>query len=293
MKHKSLIIGVLCGAFLLAGSLPAAPQQAADDPGQKALEKSGPGILSVVVYDKDAKDKKELGKGTAIVLTKELAAVNYHLVSLGNFAVAFNYKKKEVDVLGLVAVDKTLDLALIKIDGKVEPLVPAPAALAENMKILVVGANEAGDLIVSSGALRGLLDLGGGIKIAEASVSVTDTFGGAPVLTEDGKLVGQLVIGERRLRFVAPIAAVAALDKAGKLQAWKTRTPEDYNGTVEAAWLGGRVYKWLDDSLNAQRSLEKVTKAQPGNLEAWVLLADVYNRQRAYADAVTAFKKVI
>jgi tetratricopeptide (TPR) repeat protein len=289
MSNKSILAGFLCGAVLFSGSLLMAGQ-AQEDPGQKALTQFSPGVLNVIVYDKD---KKEIAKGSAIVLTKEIAALNYHLISLGLNAAAFNYKKKAVDVLGVIAVDKALDLALIKIDGKVEPLVPASTALAEGQKVLVLGANETGDIIVSGGTLRSLLDLGNGVKIADASVAVPDPFSGAPVLTEDGKLIGMMVIGERRLRFVVPIAAVAALNKAGKFTTWKAWIPEDYMGTIESAWLAGRVFKWMDESLNAQRNLEKVTKAQPSNLEAWVLLADVYNRQRDYADAVTAFKKVI
>ncbi len=289
MSYKSILACGLCGAFLFSGSLLLAGQ-AQEDPGQKVLTQFSPGVLSVVVYDKD---KKEIGKGSALVLTPEIAAVNYHLISLGINAAAFNFKKKDVDVLGVIVVDKSLDLALIKIDGKVTPLVPAAAPLAEGQKILVLGANETGDIVVSGGALRGLLDLGNGVKVAEASVAVPDQFGGAPVLTEDGKLIGMMVIGERRLRFVVPIAAVAALNKAGKITPWKARIPEDYMGTIEGAWLAGRVFKFSDDTLNAQRSLEKVVNLQPSNLEAWILLADVYNRQRDYGNAVSAFNKVI
>lgn len=289
MSHKSISVSFLCVAVLVSGTFLSAGQ-AQEDPGQKALTQFSPGILNIVVYDKD---KKEIAKGSAIVLTKEIAAVNYHLISLGLSAVGFNYKKKEVDVLGVIAVDKALDLALIKIDGKVEPLVPASAALAEGQKILVLGANETGDIIVSGSALRSLLDLGNGTKVADSSVAVPDPFNGAAVLTEDGKLIGMMVIGERRLRFVVPIAAVSALNKAGKLMTWKAWVPEDYMGTIEGAWLAGRVYKWMDEALNAQRNLEKVIKLQPNNLEAWVLLADVYNRQRDFGNAVTAFKKVI
>jgi tetratricopeptide (TPR) repeat protein len=289
MSHKSILACGLCGAFFFSGSLLLAGQ-AQEDPGQKALAQFSPGVLSVVVYDKD---KKEIGKGSAMALTQEIAAVNYHLISLGMSAAAFNSKKKDVDVLGVIAVDKTLDLALIKIDGKVAPLIPSGAPLAEGQKILVMGANETGDIVVYGGALRGLLDLGNGVKVAEASVTVPDQFGGAAVLTEDGKLIGMMVIGERHLRFIVPIAAVAALNKSGKNMPWKARIPEDYMGTIEGAWLAGRIYKFADDTLNAQRSLEKVLNIQPANLEAWVLMADVYNRQRDYSNAMSAFNKVI
>jgi tetratricopeptide (TPR) repeat protein len=289
MTYKFSTALLLC-LIVLGGGPFLAAQQPAEDPGQKALTQFSPGVLSIVVYDKD---KKEIAKGSAVVLTEEIAVVNYHLVSRGAAAVGFNYKKKEVDVLGVIAVDKALDLALIKIDGKVEPIVPAAVALAEGQKILSLGANESGDIVVAGGALRGLLDLGNAVKIADSSLAVPDPFNGAAVLTEDGKLIGVLVLGERRLRFVAPISAVAALNKAGKLTPWKTWVPEDYAGSFESAWLAGRVFKWMDEALNAQRNLEKVVRIQPANLDAWVMLADVYNRQRDYSNAQNAFKKVI
>jgi tetratricopeptide (TPR) repeat protein len=287
MMHKSIKALILCLAVLSAAAfLPAQDQ----DPGQKLLAQSNPGVLFLISYDKE---KKEIAKGSAVVLTKELAVTNYHLVSPAASVVGFNYKKKEVDVLGIVAVDKTLDLALIKIDGKAQPLVPVADSLEAKKKIMAVGANESGDIIVSSGEIRTLYDLGGGVKLGETALSVPETFAGSAVFTEDGKFIGLMTILDRRLRFVVPAAAITALDKAGKLQAFKTWTPDDYAASLESAWLSGRLYAWMDESYTAQRNLEKVSKAQPDNLEAWNLLASVYFKQRDFSNAVTAYKKII
>lgn len=287
MTLKSINVLILCVAVLsAAASLPAQDQ----DLGQKLLAQSNPGILFLVVYDKD---KKEIAKGSAVVLTKDLAVTNYHLVSPAARVVGFNFKKKEVDVLGIVAVDKTLDLALIKIDGKTQPLVPVAGLLEAKMKILAVGANESGDFLVSSGEIRTLFDLGRGVKIGETTLSVPETFAGSAVFTQDGKLIGLMTILDGRLRFVVPAAAVTALDKAGKLQAFKTWTPDNYAASLESAWLAGRIYAWMDESYTAQRNLEKVSQAQPDNLEAWILLASVYSKQRDFRNAVTAYTKII
>ncbi len=59
---------------------------------------------------------------------------NYHLVSGAASVVGFNNKKKEVDVEGILAVNKALDLALVRIKGRTTPLVPAPEALAKGKK---------------------------------------------------------------------------------------------------------------------------------------------------------------
>ncbi len=288
MKHKPLVI-VLCTALCLgaAMALPAAGQE---DPAVKRLEESGPGVLALVVYDKD---KKEIARGSAISLAKDLAVTNYHLVSGAASVVGFNNKKKEVDVEGILAVNKALDLALVRIKGRTTPLVPAPEALAKGKKFLTLGSNESGEIVVSSGEIREMRDLGAGLMVGEASVAVPDAFAGGPVFGEDGKLIGLLTVLDRRLRFVVPAAAFAALNRSAALQAFTARTPEDYLASFEGAWLAGRLYNWSDETLNAQRSLERVTKAQPSNLEAWSLLSSVYNKQRDYANAVTAFRKVI
>ncbi|MDD8025828.1 MAG: tetratricopeptide repeat protein [Acidobacteriota bacterium] len=287
MKQKYVIIA-LCAALIIGSAAFLTAGQ--DDPAVKRLEEFGPGVLSLIAFDKD---QKEIARGSAVVLDKDLALTNYHLISGAASVTATNSKLKKVSVEGLVAVDKGLDLALIRIKGKATPLVPAPDALNKGRKFVAVGANESGEIVVGSGDIRETRELGGGISIGEASAGVPETFAGAAVLSEDGKFIGLLTIMDHRLRFVVPAVAFASLNRTGAVQDFKSLTPEAYLGTVEGAWLAGRLYNWMDESLNAQRNLEKVTKAQPGNLAAWTMLSSVYNKQRDYANAVVAFKKVI
>jgi tetratricopeptide (TPR) repeat protein len=287
MKHKSII--VCLGTALVFGSV-AYLSAGQEDPAVLRLEASGPGVLALVAYDKD---KKEIAKGSAVALTKELALTNYHLISGAASAMGFNYKKKEVDIEGLVAFNKALDLALIRIKGKTTPLVPAPEALTKGQKVLAIGSNESGEIVVASGEIRDVRDLGAGASVAEISAAVPEAFAGGAVFGEDGKFIGLLTILDRQLRFVVPASAFDGLNRTGAVQAFQAWTPEDYLGTVEGAWLAGRLYNWMEQSLNAQRNLEKVTKAQPNNLDAWTMLSAVYNKQRDFANAVTAFKKVI
>ena len=285
------ILPALVLAFLIPiSSIARGAQSAAEDPVQKLTAQAGPGVLALIAYDKD---KKEIARGSAVVLAKDMAVANYHTVAAAANVTAFNMKKKEVDVLAIVAIDKAHDLVLLKIDGRVQALIPAAEAFAEGKKILALGSNESGAIVASSGTLRGAFDLGQGTKAADASLSIPDGFAGGGVFSEDGKLIGILVAPERRLKLIMPIAAASALSPSGNPQPFKTRAPEDYAATGEGAWLIGRVASWLDETLTAQRNLEKVTRLQPGHLEAWVLLASVYAKQRDLASSSAAYKKII
>jgi tetratricopeptide (TPR) repeat protein len=207
--------------------------------------------------------------------------------------VGFNIKKKEVDIEGVVAVDKALDLALIQFDGKVTPLgLGNFDELAAGKKFYAVGVNESGDIIISDGAVRSFFDLRGGLKVADSTLAVPDTFSGGVILGDSGKVVGVIQVLEKRLRFIAPANTVAAMPKTTKMTPFKNWQLEDYMGTMEAAWLTGRLYAMMGEAYNAQKGLEKVTKAEPNNLEAWTLLAKVYDGQRDYQNAITAYKRV-
>jgi tetratricopeptide (TPR) repeat protein len=287
MNTKTL--AVLSLGFLIAFGASAFAGQAAADTA-KIVEQTGPGVLKLSILDKD---KQEVGRGTAFVVDPTTAVTSYHLICQAVGATSFNVKGKEVDVDGVLAVNKSLDLALLKIDGKVTPLpVGSFDSLAAGKKVFAVGVNEAGDFIASSGEVRAVIDLGKDVKVADTSLAVPETFSGAIVLNEAGQVVGLLNVPDSRLRFVVPASAANALTKPAKETAWKSWTGEDYKAGLEFAWLAGRLYDQLGDSYNAQKYLDKVAKAQPTNVEVWNMLARSYDKQRDYSSAVTAFRKV-
>ena len=281
LKMMVFILGMFVSGF---------PVYAQTDESAKILAQTGPGVIQLVVY---GKDKQEIAKGSAFAIADKIAVTSYHLISPAASCVGFNIKQKEIDINGVVAVNKALDLALIQISGKVTPLAFGGGDdLAVGKKISVVGVNEAGEFKVYEGKIQSLFDFGEGMKVVEPAISVSETCSGGVALGESGKVIGVFQILERRLRFIAPAAAVAAMPKTAKPTAFKNWQAEDYLGTQEAAWLTGRIYAWTGEAYSAQKGLEKVTKAQPNNLEAWTLLAKVYDGQRDYQNAVAAFKKI-
>jgi len=283
MKPKTFLCASLCLALFLPGTLPAAQS----GPGAKLLADNGNAVISLIVFDKE---KKEIGRGSAVALSETIAVTSYHLVCKAAEVTGQNAQKKGVDVEGILAVDKTLDLALLQIDGKVK-ILPAGASPAADLPVVALGTNESGAIASADGKIRKLYDIAPGVQLADTTLAVADTFDGGAVLDESGKLVGLLNVFERRLRFVVPASILMAM-KPGTLVKFKSWTPEDYMDSVEAGWLSGRMFMWMDENYAAVRGLDKVAKAQPNNLEAWKFLALVYEKQRDYAKALESYQKV-
>ena len=287
MKTRSVAI-LMFGALALA-SLPGLAAGQSDDKA-KILAQWGPGVLRLVILDKD---KKEVGNGTAFAISPTAAVTSYHLVSQAVGATSFNIKAKEVDVDGILGVDKALDLAVLKIDGKVTPLsVGGFESFGPGKKFTAIGANESGEIVANEGEVRAIHTIGKDVSVAETTLAAPESFSGAAVINEQGQVVGVVVVADSRLRFVAPASAAVALSKASKETPWKSWKADDYKSGLEYAWLAGRLFDFFNDGFNAQKYLDKVAKAQPANLEVWTLLAKVYDRQRDYTSAVTAFRKI-
>ncbi|MHB8054919.1 MAG: tetratricopeptide repeat protein [Candidatus Aminicenantales bacterium] len=283
MKAKTILTAMLCLALLGPGASLFAQNELAT----KLLAENNTGVITLVILDKD---KKEIGYGAAVVLSPTKAVTTYHLISGAADVKGFNFKKRKVDVEGILAVDKVLDLALLQIDGKVEAF-PAGAALAANMTVVALGSDKAGDMSAAEGKIRKLFDLAPGVKVADSSLGLTDEFDGGAILDETGKLVGLVNAYDMRLRFIVPTPALMAM-ASGTLVTFKSRTPEDFKESIEAAWMAGRMYMWLDVGRPAVQSLEKVTKAQPDNAEAWKYLAEVYETQRDFEKSAAAYEQL-
>jgi tetratricopeptide (TPR) repeat protein len=284
VKTRLLFIVVFGVLLAVPGGL------AQTDDSAKIATQISPSLINVVALNKN---KEEIGRGTAVAITKDIAVTSYHLVSMAANCIGFNAKKKSVDINGILTVNKALDLALVRYDGKVTPLTLGGfEAAAAGKKFYAVGSNESGDFVVSSGEVRNVYDLGANAKAADTALSIPEQYTGGAAVDEAGKVFGIVQILDRRLRFIVVGSAVAAMPTTGKETPWKTWMQEDYMEGVDSAWLCGRLYAWANDAYSAQRNLEKVTKAQPENLEAWKLLAKGYDTQRDYQSAIDAYKKI-
>jgi len=257
---------------------------------QEILEKNQAGVVYLTVL---GDDKEIISEGSGFVVGQGVMATSYLLVSQAKSLVGNNFKGKKVKIEGILAVDKNLNLALLKIKGKTPALIMGNSdELNMGKKIYAVGSDETGEIGASEGTVRNILELEPTKRFVETSLSIPQSFNGAPLIDVNGKVLGMIVFLERRLKFILPSNLMKTVQKKSLVK-FKDYQHEDYLETFEGAFLAGKVASLLDETGRAQNYLEKVVELSPVNIEPISLLASVYNNQRNYQKAVSAYQKVI
>jgi tetratricopeptide (TPR) repeat protein len=279
---------VLVGAVLLA-CLPAAAQT---EDAAKALTQAGGGVVALVIY---GADKAEVAKASALALTADILATSYHVISQAYDVEALTSKQKKIKVDGIIGIDKTHDVALLKLKGKIQPLnlsVAGPDALAAGARLFTLGSNESGLVNVSEGTLRRFVDLGPEGKVMELSLAAADQYSGGPILDIGGQVVGMLLVMPRGVKIGLPVEVIQKISRSGKVAEFKSWGREDYFNLFEGAAFAGRVAAGLDEAMAARINLENAVKLNPSFIEGQALLAVIYEKQRDYAPALEAYGKV-
>jgi tetratricopeptide (TPR) repeat protein len=256
----------------------------------RILGQAGGGVLTIIGY---GADKAEIIKGSALALAEDIVVTAYHVAAQAFDVEAINIKGKKIKIEGILGVDKARDIALLKLKGKAQALpIGTIDNLAAGARIFALGSNESGQIVISEGTLRRVVDIGAEGKVLEISLSVPEQFRGGPILDINGQLVGMLLVLERSLKVGLPIGALVSVPRMGKMIEFKAWTQEKYFETLEGNIFAGRAASALDDQMTARLYLEKAVKLNPSYLEGYVKLADIYAKQRDYAAAVAAYKKV-
>ncbi len=254
------------------------------------FEKTKDGVLSLFVY---GANKDLVAKGVGFGLAEDVVATSYHLISQADEVEVVSVKGKKMKVEGIISVDRNLDVALLKVKGKVGVLTLGKSdELQPGGRLFGLGANESGEITIAEGTVRNIYKLTDSQSIIESSISIPEGFNGGPLLEVGGTAVGLIIVIDRS-RVGVPVNDWKALPRLGKVTAFKDWAKEDYFAGFEGAYLAGRIFSLMDDTLNAQKYLEKVIKAKPETVEAQALLAAVYAKQRNYSAAVTAYQKIV
>ena len=257
----------------------------------KILEQNKEGILSLYVY---GGNKDLIGKGVGFGLSEDVIITSYHLVSSAGEVEGVNIKGKKMKVEGIIAVDRGLDVALLKVKGKVKPIAPGNSdEVQEGARVFGLGANEAGDIIVSEGTVRKALQMADNLRAFDTSLSIPEGFNGGPLVNLSGQAVGIVLILERTARIAVPANSWSGMSKTGRITEFKNWAKEDYFTGLEGTYLAGRIFAALDDLGNASKFLERVIKANPSLVEPQALIAEVYTKQRNYSAALSAYEKVV
>ncbi|MBM3298073.1 MAG: tetratricopeptide repeat protein, partial [Candidatus Aminicenantes bacterium] len=261
------------------------------DDASRIMDQNKAGVLYLVSL---GKDKEEVGRGTGFALGENLIIANYHVVSQAFRVEAYTSDNKKIKVDGIVGVSKGSNIVLLQVRSKFQNLIAGNFDIVTpDMKLFVIGANEAGEITIVNGTARSVVQVTPEMRVADLAMSLPLTFSGAPVIDVSGQVVGILTVLDRGLKFVMPVNIFRNLSRLSKPVDFEAWTRENFFDTQEGSLIAGRIAAAINDTGNAQRLLERVVRAAPNNTEAQTLLAKVYGEQRDYSSAVNAYLKLL
>lgn len=277
---SSVIMFLLPIAFLFSQS----------EDAQKLLESNIEGIITLMAA---GEDDTIVGEGVGFVVERGVIATCYQLVSKAVNVTGKNSKGKEVKIEGILAVDKNSNIALLSIKGKSPAFtIGSPEELESGKKVFAIGSTEAEEIIISEGEVKSVFDLTADRKVVQTSLDVPRYFNGAPLLGENGQVLGMLIFFDRRVKIAVPSNILNTLQKQ-TLTKWKDWQPEDYLETPEGSLFAGKAASLLDEPGSAQIYLEKALQTRPDDVEIYSLLASAYNTMRNFEMAISSYNKVI
>jgi len=257
----------------------------------KVFETSKDSLLALAVY---GANKELINKGCAFSVGQELAATAYELVANADTVEGTTARGKKIKVEGIVAVDRNLGVAILKIKGDLPVLKLGNSDnVTPNMKVIGLGPNEAGEIVSAEGNVRQIARKDSSLAIFTASLAVPAGFSGGPALNENGEVVGLIHVVERGGVGIIPVNRWQAQIKPGRSTEFKNWKKEDYLATLEGALLVGKIHTLNEDWGNAQKYLERAIKINPNLVEVQYELAEIYSRQRDFSSAVNAYRKVL
>jgi len=256
-----------------------------------ALEKQKEGVIAFTAL---GKEKEIIAKGTGFIIGKETMVTSYSLISQADKVEGLNFKGKKVKIEGIFGVDKNHNIALLKAKSK-SPALPTgdPFAADEGDTIFSVGSDDTGQIQVVEGTLTKAIEYAPNQRILEIVLEAPETFNGAPVFNQKGHVLGVLIFLDLRTKFALPINIVDAVSKKSSSTKFKDWSAEDYEETLEAAYLAGRIFAAIGRNSQAEKYLKKVLSVKPDELDIHLMLSSLYLNQRNYSSAVTTLKKII
>ena len=207
-----------------------------------AIAKAANGsIVSIVMSDKDG---KPIAQGSGFLVSKDgLIVTNYHVISEGSSAIAKFPDGAFFVVDGVVAYDKTRDIAVIKAHGKNFRTLTLGNSdrIQVGEEVVAIGNPLSLESTVSSGIVSGIRTVkeeGGNFLQVTAPISPGSS--GGPLFNMAGEVVGITTMnfkGGENLNFAIPVNDAKRLlsTQSTKLQGFPEAEPKDTKGTKDPA----------------------------------------------------------
>ena len=157
----------------------------------------------------------DLGLGSGFFVSKNIIVTNYHVIEGASEAYCYtNNSSTKYKIEGYLAVDKSVDLILLKVAGlNRKELKFATGSISPGQKIYVIGSPKGLPASISDGIISGLRDFEG-YKLIQITAPISPGSSGGPVLNSNGELVG-VSVGQykdgQNLNFAIPESSLKLL----------------------------------------------------------------------------------
>lgn len=209
----------------------------------------------------------EIGQGSGFFVGTNLIATNYHVIEGATEAFCYtNSSAAKYEIEGYVAVDKEVDLVILKVKGLNKPSIKlANETPTPGQKVYVLGSPKGLPATITDGIVSGLRDWDG-TKLIQISAPISHGSSGGPVLNENGLLIGvsvggiddgqnlnfaipksnlDLLLGFKK-SYATPLSSLAGGSKKSPVPKSSGRT-----GNLKSVKIGDQV--WSAENLNTDR----------------------------------------
>jgi hypothetical protein len=224
---------------------------------REVAQKAFPSVVLLVMEDTKG---QPLSMGSGFFVREDIIATNLHVIEgAGGGYARLVGKKAKMDILGVVGVHPTRDLALLKVSSKATPLPLGSDSKTEiGDTVYAVGNPQGLEGTFSQGILSGIREVGGD-RLLQVTAPISPGSSGGPILNAAGQVVGVAVAtfrGGQNLNFAIPSTYVSTLLTEMKpVESLASRTPTknsvsilDLMGTPSQEGVVALNFKWTDES---------------------------------------------
>ncbi len=255
MKHAAIAFSSVAFPLILLLAGVVAAQSAPPRKDIPAIAKAANGVIvSIITSDKDG---HPVAQGTGFLVSKDGRIVtNYHVIKGASSAIVKLPDGAFYDVDGVVAFDKTRDLAVIKAHGQNFRVVTLGNSdrVQVGEDIVAIGSPLSLESTVSSGIVSGIRTIkeeGG--KFLQITAPISPGSSGGPLFNMAGEVVGITTLylkGGENLNFAIPV------NDAKRLLSVSSKVQEFSSAQVEASKTVSDVLDWIQthfDTLSSPR----------------------------------------
>jgi hypothetical protein len=148
-------------------------------------------------------------QGSGFFIAPNIIATNYHVIEGSSVADCYlNNSDIQYKIDGYLAVDKAVDLILLKVSGLDKPAIKFSTSLVSiGQKVFVIGSPKGLSASITDGIISGMRDFDG-YKLIQMSAPISPGSSGGPVLNQKGELIGISVLQYKEgqnLNFAIPM----------------------------------------------------------------------------------------